>query len=226
MAGFLRWIAPQMPTRAQRLTEELIRFRQLWSEKKAHSRTPDNLANLNLGLRLWLDFAQHIGAITSEEAFVLECSAEAAFADVAAAQADIQEHVDPVKQFLDLIVAAFTSGRAHLLSLDGSCPYEPSKWGWTFAAGDWRPQGECIGWVDSEAVYLQWKAAFAVAQQIGRDVGEQIQVTINTLGKRLRQAEMLKAYDDSRNTNYVRKRIQGVDHKVWQISPEGLYLQN
>jgi hypothetical protein len=74
-------------------------------------------------------------------------------------------------------------------------------------------------------VYLQWKAAFAAAQQIGRDVGEQIPVTINTLGKRLNQAGVLQACDKTRKTYYVRKKIAGVYQKVWKISPEGLYCQ-
>ena len=225
MAAFLQWVAPRMAGMRERLMEELVRFRQQWAEKKAHSRTPDNLANLNMGLRMWLEFAREIEAITAEEAAVIERRADDAFAQVAEAQANIQEHVDPVRQFLDLIVAAFASGRAHLAAVDGSCPHEPANWGWTFGGGGWRPQGDCIGWVDDESVYLQWKAAFAAAQQIGRDVGEQIPVTINTLGKRLNQAGVLQACDHTRKTYYVRKKIAGVYQKVWKISPEGLYCQ-
>lgn len=227
MAGFLKWVAPQMEDMPQRLMEEMIRFRETWTQNQAHARTPDNLANLHFGFAQWLRFALEAGAISSAEAVTLEKRATAAFVDVAAAQTAIQEHVDPVKQFLDLIAAALTSGRAHLASLCGDCPNQlPARWGWTQVGADWRPQGPKIGWVDDRFMYLQWKAAFAAAQQMGRDLGEQIPVSINTLGKRLKQAGLLAAVEPCRETNYVRKTIEGARQTVWQISQEGSIAQN
>ncbi|GIU80896.1 MAG: hypothetical protein KatS3mg005_4134 [Bryobacteraceae bacterium] len=226
MAGFLAWTAPQMPEMPQRLMDALIRFRETWAKIQAHARTPDNLANLHFGFSQWLRFALEIQAVTPEEASILEKRAAAALAEIAEAQITIQEHVDPVRQFLDLVVAALTSGRAHLCSMRGDCPETmPARWGWIQVGADWKPQGAKIGWVDEEFVYLQWKAAYAAAQQVGRDIGEQIAVTVNTLGKRLKQAGLLAAVDQAREVNYVRKWIEGASQNVWQISPEGVYAQ-
>lgn len=227
MAGFLRWAAPQMPEMPQRLGDALIRFRETWAQNQAHARTPDNLANLHFGFHQWMRFALELGAVTQEEARILEQRADAALAETAAAQVTIQEHVDPVRQFLDLVVAALTSGRAHLCSMRGDCPDTlPARWGWTQMGGDWRPQGAKIGWVDERFLYLQWKASYAAAQQVGKDIGEQISVTVNTLGKRLKQAGVLAAVDQTREVNYVRKWIEGANQNVWQISQEGVYAQN
>lgn len=226
MSGFLRWMAPQMPDMPGRLMAEMIRFRESWTMQHSHARTPENLANLHFGFEQWLRFALEIQAISEAEADVLRRAEYEALAETAAAQEHIQEHVDPVRQFLDLIVAALTSGRAHVAALNGGCPeHLPGRWGWAEVNGDWKPQGMKIGWVDEHFVYLQWKAAFAAAQQMGRDLGEQIAVSINTLGKRLKQAGMLVATEPCRETNYVRKVIEGARQTVWQIWQEGVYAQ-
>jgi hypothetical protein len=213
-----------MPTMAQRLMEELIRFRQLWSEKKAHSRTPDNLANLNLGLRMWLEFAQ--GTLERSRPKRRSWIERRGRIRAGGSRAGRHPGARRSRKAIPRPDRGSLRIRTGTPPIPGwQLPPRAVKWGWTFAAGDWRPQGDCIGWVDDEAVYLQWKAAFAVAQQIGRDVGEQIQVTINTLGKRLRQAGVLRPAMTTREDQLCQKEDPGVYHKVWKISPEGLYLQ-
>jgi len=63
---------------------------------------------------------------------------------------------------------------------------------------EWRPQGECVGWVDGEDLYLQPDAAYAAVQKQGRDSGDTLSVTATTLRKRLHERGLLKSSDQNR----------------------------
>ena len=81
----------------------------------------------------------------------------------------------------------------HLASSDGDLPKNPQAWGWretSVGTGNpahvaWRAQGQRIGWVEEEDLFLEPDAAFAAVQELGNQIGEPLPVLSKTLNKRL-----------------------------------------
>jgi hypothetical protein len=74
---------------------------------------------------------------------------------------------------------------------------------------EWRPQGERIGWLEDEDLYLEPDAALAAVQKQGRDSGEPLAVTGRTLRKRLHERGLLLSTDEARQVLTVRKTLEG-----------------
>ncbi|HZU76009.1 MAG TPA: hypothetical protein VFA70_04540, partial [Dehalococcoidia bacterium] len=107
---------------------------------------------------------------------------------------------------MELLRAAVASGRAHVASPSGGVPEHATAWGWRqveAGAGDvqrmeWRPQGERLGWVSGEDLYIVSDAAYAGLQHFGRDGSDGIAVSVQTLRKRLHQKGHLRTTDTAR----------------------------
>jgi hypothetical protein len=135
---------------------------QLRQAKVTHDRTPDNIASLALGLETFLKFAKDVGAIDEKEKEKLWLEGWTALQQLADRQQE--QHVDsnPAEMFMRLLRAAIASGKCHLVDKKGLYADNPSGWGWRDVSGDrrdWRSQGDCIGWVDGDDVYLEPTAA-------------------------------------------------------------------
>jgi len=203
-AGFIQWLAPQYETVRQNLKKELSELRDAASKDGMHRRTPDIVANLAFGLRLFLDFAKDVGAITAEQRQELWDRGWNALGEGAAAQQEQQATDEPTRQYLDLLRAALDSGKAHVASPDGCEPDNPKVWGWRAAyGGENKPLGSCIGWVDGDELYLQPKASYAVAQLEATVSGGSLVVTETTLRKRLKGKNLLRSMDERRLTTRV-----------------------
>lgn len=67
MAGFVAWLAPRYASVRAGLDAERTQLRDGFVGRYPHARTPDTVANLLIGLRYLLRFAQRTGAIDREE---------------------------------------------------------------------------------------------------------------------------------------------------------------
>jgi hypothetical protein len=189
MAGFVRWIAPQFGVIREHLKEEISELRTHAHQSGQHRRTPDIVANLAVGFRYFLGFAQWAGAVDAPLADELWDRCWAALGEVAAAQQGYQEASDPVQQFLALLMSVISSGRGHLADTNGRAPASAPAWGWRevqlssgdFARTEAQPQGERIGWLDGDDVYLDSRTAFAVVQRMGGDNRDALSVSLPTL---------------------------------------------
>lgn len=223
MAGFLQWVAPQMAEMPARIMQQLSLFREQWGESGQHKRTPDNLANLSCGLEVFLDFARAHGAVTPTTASQIWQRALDAFKQAAEAQEKAQSHAEPTQQFLELIMATFTAGQAHIATRDGKEPRDAAAWGWIHNGMDWKPQGMKIGWIDGDTLLLDPKPAFAAAQRMGRDISDPIPVSLPTLSRRLKQRGILAESDPGRETTTVRRFCEGRRVNVFSIPLGVLY---
>src|SRR5262249_18520622 len=158
------------------------------------------LIELYVAFEIWCRFAtegtQEV-ALTKAEATELLKECKRALMEVGRSQAVYQTSSDPVDRYLELLNSAVVSGRAYLTSIDGRPPSKviggPGPWGWrraengdpAFQKEEWRPQGERIGWVHEEGIYLDANAAYKIAQaQAGADA---IAVSEPTLRRRLHE---------------------------------------
>lgn len=217
MAGYIRWLAPQMEWIRSRLREEQAKLRDEARGEGQHARTPGIIADLTIGLEYFLEFAVDAKAITSEDRKALLDRGRAALAAAGAAHGSNIAAAEPTGQYLRLLSSALASGAAHIASRDGSQPHDARSWGWHLEGTIWRPQGSCIGWLVNDQVYLEPDAAYACAQSIAHKQGESLTVGEQTLRHRLKDKNLLVTTDPTREKLVVRRVLQGVRREVLHI---------
>ncbi len=225
ISGYVRWLASSYGEMKNRLGEERAVLREAAAAKVQHRRTPGIVADLALGLRYFLDFAHETGALTAEQTAKLRARGWSALGEAAAEQYKHQAAGEPTERFRELLSAAIASGRAHVADPKGNEPGNPVAWGWRPASvssgdlhGAWKPQGERIGWVEGENLYLEPEAAYAAAQKQGRDSGDSLSASERTLRKRLHERGLLLSVEDSRSTLAVRRTLGGQRRRVLHLS--------
>lgn len=221
LASFIRYLAPSYDAVQSGLRQEVEQMRQS-VVKSRHKRTPSIVANLSVGLRHFLDFAFSVGAISHDESERLYQEWWAALNEAAKRQGHLQESSEPTQRFLETISAAIATGRAHVAQVNGRSPYDAAAWGWRTTGNDWQPQGRRIGWVDGENLYLEPTAAFAEAQELAGKTGEGITISLRTLQKRLHERGLLVSSEQSRQTNTVRKEVEGKRRAVLHLKVDSL----
>jgi hypothetical protein len=127
LAGFIRWLAPQLDDIRGRLRAEVAEMRDQARRGCQHARTPGIVAELALGLRYLLVFARSAGAISETERADLWKRGWVALAEAGAAQAAHIAAAEPAELFLRLLSAAVASGYAHIADEHGNEPREPQR---------------------------------------------------------------------------------------------------
>ncbi len=217
MGGFVRWFAGHYEDARSTFERRVSEYRESALRNATHARTPEIVANLQAGFETFLEFALESGAIDAAEREQLASACWEALREAAAEQAKHQAATEPTARALEVIRALLTSGRAHFEARGGGKPdRSPESCGWRLD-GDWSPLGECIGWVDGDDLYLEPMAAYRSVQVAGRDSGEGLPVSLQTLKKRLREKGLLASVDDKRQTLTVRKRIGGCSKDVLHL---------
>jgi hypothetical protein len=216
LAGFVQWWAGEY----ERIQEELPRLRQdlrtRATQSAEHRRTPENVASLGLGWWYFLKFAQAAGAMTAQQAAARWQHVWRTLGTVAMAQGEHLAAADPTQRFMYLIREAIASKRAHLGDQHGGAPPVPESLGWRYHKSDLLPQGEKIGWVNTQdaSVYLLPAVSYSVVHALGSDIGEPLTVSASTLRKHLRDQGCLRSTDEKRQTLTVRRVCDDVAHDV------------
>ncbi len=231
LAGFIRWVSGRYSEIQSHLQSETAQLRDQDTQSRAHRRTPEIIANLAIGMRYLLDFALEAGAISVEQRVTLWQRSWAALGEAGANQDEQQSASDPAARFIQLLAAAITAGRAHIAGEDGAAPPNAGAWGWRKepARTDsdqpefWRAQRERVGWVVGDALFLDPDASFAVAQSMGRDVGDPLAVQPRTLHQRLAQAGLLVSVEDARHRVTVRRTLDGARRAVLHLSVSAIH---
>jgi hypothetical protein len=223
MAAFLARLAPHYDQVRTALPAEYATLRARALAADGHPRTPGVVADLALGLNYFLGFAKEAGAITAAEEAELWGKGWAALLEAAAEQAADIAGQDPARRFLRLLAAVLSSGRAHLAARDGGEPEGPASCGWRLEgagpanvpAGCWRPQGRLVGWLDGDDVFLDPESAYAEAQRLGGDQGEQLTLSQRQLHKRLNESGLLASREGKKLT--TRRTLQGAERPVLHL---------
>jgi hypothetical protein len=233
-AGFLQWLATD--NRIERLRAEaadkIHEGRVNWAKTgiTAHKKVANTLARIDRAWGVFLDFAKECGAISEEEATSIGADvAEALFAS-GHDQAKFLANEDPATRFIELLKAALASGKAHLASITEGEPARPGACGWrqfevqtsTGTRTEWRGQGDRIGWIDGDNVYLQPDASYKSAQLMAA-AGEGLAITSQTLWKRLKEEGLLASVDTASQTNKVRKTISDRSERVLHLASKTFF---
>jgi Toprim domain len=218
MAGYLRWLAPQIDRLEQTQPERQRALRDTLVQANQHRRTPDVAASLILGWETFLRFAAEAGAIGRDDAAHTLTRVRIALTDSADMQGAHLASEEPAQRFLALLRAALSSHRAHVAdATSGAEPEDAACWGWqlnvigsgAYEREEWRPNGECLGWIRNDGLLLDPDTAFATAQKLAREQGTSIPIKQRTLWKRLDEQGLLASRDQARGST-VRLTIQGM----------------
>lgn len=228
MACYLGWLAPSYPRIREALPGLTAELRAAAVADGMHARTPGIVANLAVGFRLFLQFAELVDAITPSERARLRSESWQALLEAADLQQAKQEATEPARHFLRLLAAIFASQRAHAAGIDGEAPDNPARWGWRrkdteTSIGrqtEFQPQGRRIGWIDGQALYLEPDASYSECQRLAAESNESLAVATVTLRRRLQERGFLLSTDENRETLLVRKTVEGTRRRVLHVSAE------
>jgi hypothetical protein len=227
MAAYIQYIAQHGLNQYQsRLVELTTKFRDAASSIGGHARTPSIIANLAAGYRLFLEWAEHTGAINS----ALEASTEhwQWLLTLAPDQATEMEASDDAIRWRDLLHSALGVGRAYLAGPDGKTPdSHQAECGWkhqtwTDKKGPheyWgHPPTTRIGWYDGDYIYLDEQETTIVVQDMASQQNHQLSQPA-TVKARLVEKGWLQTSTEAGKTRYTKKvELEGTRRRVWQIA--------
>jgi hypothetical protein len=218
LAHFARWLSSRYEWRHHQLPEQIESRRLEFRAFRAHSRTPDILANLDIGMELFLEFAREVNVVTEARANELRQRLRATFGPLADVQRSILAEADPPARFLPLLATAIRSGAAHVATPAGSAPSNPEGLGWCMSDRGLLPQGERIGWVDGGSLYLNFDVAFPLAQRKAVDAGVPLRVSPVVLKKKMQEQGLLLSTEPDRGTLTVRRVVEEQRRDVLHVS--------
>jgi Domain of unknown function (DUF927) len=183
LAGYIAWLAPQMPTLAGPFRQEFARARALATVGEGHLRVPEALAHLLMGLHWGLKFAIAVGACDRTEAQEKQRECWQALLTLGRAQARVTEEERPSRRFLRVLATLVTQRRVALLSKEHSGIRET----------------DMVGWCDEQFLYLLPEAAFQAVAKFCREAGETFPVREYRLREDLAK-EGISVVDPDRQT--------------------------
>lgn len=206
MGAYVRWLAGRLENARETASRKAREYRDHVLPDTRYPRTATAIGELAAGMDTFLEFGEDYGVISTSERQDYFDRAWRALLAAANAQSDDHREQDPAERFVGLIAQAVATGAAHMAAMDEhDVLHPPQRWGWRQTDGWlWKPQGQLIGYVDDQSVYLLPDAAYRVAHRIG-STGAKAQ----TLWKRLDEAGMLATTEiDSHGTRLVRRTVR------------------
>jgi hypothetical protein len=214
MAGFLQWVAPRYDELRSWLPDLFTELRAQATGGLVHARTPEAVAHLAIGWKIYLRYAADVGAITEREMVDLFTRVWAALGEAAANQRQHQESQEPTLQFIEALSSALSSGAGHVAAMDGTQPKEnPGAWGWRQQFGAWAPGGDRVGWVDGDNLYINIEVAVNIVRPLTT-----IPLSAKTLAKRLHEQKYLKSSEGGHEGHRVRRTIEDRRMRVLHFS--------
>jgi hypothetical protein len=209
MAAFLQYLAPRYKTIKRGIPEIIEKFRAKATRDAQHSRTPEITASLAIGIRYFLRFATHIGALTNAEAKKIFSDAWVALQKCASAQARGQASEESAQRFMELIASALSSGDVSLANVEMGRSVRDAK-------------ARIIGWIADDLVLLEPDSSYATAHRLAEQQGEGLPVTKNTMWKRLKERGYLARYGKGHNT--IQYTVAGGRRRVLCVRKADLHL--
>jgi hypothetical protein len=218
MGAFIQQMAARHDEAMAAFLERARELRISALSNPAHARTPDIIAGLQAAFEQFLEFVEACGAINPSLRKLHQEDCWDALLGLAVAQANHQTESEPAARFISILRACLSSGQAHLAVRDGGVPQHlPESCGWRLESAVWRQQGNCVGWIDGNDVYLEPTASYQAVQEAARASGEALPVSGQTLRKRLQEKGFLASIDEPRKTNTVRRKIAGSKKDVLHL---------
>jgi hypothetical protein len=209
MAGYLQWLAPSYLTLRSRVQKRSGELRQAATTSGQHLRTPENLANLGVGIEMFLRFAQEKEAITAEERQKAWDHCWGTLMTLGAAQNVQQQNEDPIREAVRLLASADQAGQLFFRSPDG---FETSPAPRTDNFIGWRKDEDSEWWCDPRCLYARIVRLF-------REQERTLPLKQSDFFQRMIDRGYLRRRDEP-NRYTVKRLIDGKRLRVILLTPE------
>jgi hypothetical protein len=217
LSAFISYVASDYEGVKMRVQKRALDLRDQFTG--THKRTGPLIGKLASALFEFLSFAVQSEAINTVQKDELSSQICDAFKTLVLDQGSKSD--DPAERFIALLKAAMVSGKAHIASVDGTQPPNPSAWGWTLARNDidslWWPRGMQMGWLEAGNLYLEPEVAYKVVWEMAGNGTGAFTITPTTLHKRLDEKGLLKTTEKDRGHLTVRKTLQASRRTVLHL---------
>ncbi len=203
MAGYVLWLAPQIPKLRKKLAKVFEKARRKATARGRHLRIPEVIAHLWLGMESGLEYAEAVGACPHAVAEALRAEGWEALAELAAVQSKAVEEERPSVRFFQVLANLLTQGKAIVFARK---QFEFGK--------DYTGRAEFLGWHDKNDLYLLPVASFRAVSRFCEESGEPFAVRQGRLHQDLGK-EGLTECATGRNSYVV--KIKGKNHRVLKV---------
>lgn len=224
MRGFIEWLAPQHDLLTKTLPAQVDEIRSLVRLSGQHLRQPEIVAHLYIGIDLMLHCAVDQRACDSSWAEELRAESLETLVELTSAQSERIRQERPAHRFLTILKEMLTQRRVHLCSVRNGIPDDAESFGWRSSAGanpsdDWRGEGEQLGWVDDQYLFLMPQVAYHAVAKFSEEARTPFPVKRETLLKALAEEGIsVTASDDKgHQRNTVVERLAGEPRRVLKI---------
>jgi hypothetical protein len=206
MRGFLEWLAPQYEELQTALPAAREEMRRDLHMRTGHLRQPEAMANLYVGLDLFCQFAESVGALDAARAQQLRDEAIRTFESFAARVRRQLVEIDPAERFVEVLNLLIVQGKVRLLDKLGDRPPRVDD-------------AEVIGWSHGDRVLLLAGAAYRRVAIFFRDLGEHWNPGSRELYQALRKKEYVIPTDSERPDAQWRVGPDGQRVRGWPLAP-------
>ncbi|GEM_PF-4319886 len=227
MSSYIQWLAGHIDAfesifknRHRTLTQQ--RNRSQW-----HSRTPSNLAFLQIGLESALAFFRLNGTINEKEYDSLYEKGLDALVHAAESH-ELKIHTSrPEERFLSSLAVLFDAKKVHIVDADTGLTPRINKglkrWGWIKRNNEYVAQGTQIGWLKGNDLYLDPQIVFKQVQSYCNEREAEPIQSSRKLWQCLYERGYLASHESSRDTYTVRKMIQRARKSVIHLNASSVY---
>ena len=231
-ASLVQWTAARRQqlvddfTEAEEDSEHRLCTQAYWREaiprQNGHAGLHDRLVQsavvLDRGIMIMLMMLRDLDVISDDEARDFYGWARAGIAEAISLQDSSAS--DPAEQLMEYLREAIANGNAHLAGMDGTVPDDASSLGWadqsTGMNPQWRPNGQRVGVINKDRLYLFPTTAVAVARQMSQRADEAFSDTKTSLSSSMLSHGWLIA-DGAGKRSVVRRTGRSMQHRVWDI---------
>ena len=208
MSAYVAWLAPQYPELLKTWPGiyDALRERAIEENRNEHARVYGGVSALQIGMKLFSQFAAAIGACTQADAEAISERAWIHFGELSRQQGLRQAESNVLDQFLGILDTLLAQHKIifHAVGIDKELDYGV----------------DLVGWYDSEFVYLETNAAHNRVARWLRESGRTVTISESDVRRALLDRGILVKDQDNRLT--VSKRVNGRIHRVAKLKIEEL----
>jgi Toprim domain-containing protein len=189
MRGYIEWLQPVIPQLQKELPARLGRLRAELHQIGSHLRQADALAQLRNAFDLFLEFAEHVGALGAARAAELRATGRQTLRRIGEAQGTVLRDLEPAERFMSVLGTLLEQRRVRLVE-KGTSPRADDV--------------EAVGWYDQDFAYLLPEAARRRVATFLRESGEAWGHSAHALHKALVRKGFVLPGPDARPEMQVR----------------------
>ena len=212
MRGYIEYLQSDFEIWRQDLQKRFQRLRQNAADLTTyHSRLPENVAHLALGLEMALEYARQMGILDEAEVQKHFEMGWTAFLTLAHQHGRVLREENPVQIFIQTLKEGLASGKAYLLHRTKA----------HLISGQDGPGKELLGWVDDQGIYLLPTVTFLFVMKNCAS-REGLGITAFSLHKMLaNQGKLIRSQGEKDRYTY-NVRVNGKLQRVIKLRPKTL----